>query len=105
MRDTVLFCDGWEFSLCPLGAEYSESLVWEPVDIPHDWLISDTLDLYKNSTGWYRRRLTLPADGRRTSLRFEGVYMDCRVYVNGVLTAKDGVHTGARAGKMLRHGR
>ncbi|MBQ1391041.1 MAG: D-aminoacylase [Firmicutes bacterium] len=28
-----------------------------------------------------------------------------RVYVNGVLTAKDGVHTGARAGKMLRHGR
>ncbi len=26
-----------------------------------------------------------------------------RVYVNGVLTAKDGVHTGARAGKVLRH--
>ena len=28
-----------------------------------------------------------------------------RVYVNGVLTALDGVHTGARAGKMLRKGR
>ena len=25
-----------------------------------------------------------------------------RVYVNGVLTAKDGVHTGARSGKVLR---
>lgn len=28
-----------------------------------------------------------------------------RVYVNGVLTAVDGVHTGARAGKALRKGR
>ena len=28
-----------------------------------------------------------------------------RVYVNGVLTAKDGVHTGAKAGKVLRKGR
>ncbi len=28
-----------------------------------------------------------------------------RVYVNGVLTAKDGVHTGARAGEVLRRGR
>ena len=28
-----------------------------------------------------------------------------RVYVNGVLTALDGVHTGARAGKALRKGR
>ncbi len=26
-----------------------------------------------------------------------------RVYVNGVLTAKDGAHTGARAGMVLRH--
>lgn len=26
-----------------------------------------------------------------------------RVYVNGVLTAQDGKHTGARAGKVLRH--
>lgn len=28
-----------------------------------------------------------------------------RVYVNGVLTAEDGVHTGARAGKTLRKGK
>jgi len=26
----------------------------------------------------------------------------CRVYVNGVLTALDGKHTGARAGQVLR---
>ena len=38
---------------------------------------------------------------------FENPKVACRgierVYVNGVLTAKDGVHTGARAGKVLRH--
>ena len=27
-----------------------------------------------------------------------------RVYVNGVLTAENGRHTGARAGKILRRG-
>ena len=83
MRDTVLFCDGWEFALTPIGSGYSEASGWQPVDLPHDWLIYDSKDLYKTSTGWYRRRFTLPADGRRTSVRFEGVYMDCRVYVNG----------------------
>ncbi len=88
MRDTVLFCDGWEFSLQPIDTEYSESFEWQPVDIPHDWLIEDTRDLYKTSTGWYRRRFVLPADGRRTALRFEGVYMDCRVYVNGSLAGE-----------------
>ena len=88
MRNTILFCDGWEFSLQPIGTEYSEGFEWVPVDIPHDWLIEDTKDLYKTSTGWYRRRFTLPADGRRTSLRFEGVYMDCRVYVNGQLAGE-----------------
>ena len=83
MRETVLFCDGWEFSLQPVGTEYSDNFEWQQVDIPHDWLIYDTKDLYKNSTGWYRRRFTVPNDGRRTSVRFEGVYMDSRVYVNG----------------------
>lgn len=88
MRNTVLFCDGWEFSLQPIGTEYSDGFEWEPVDIPHDWLIEDAKDLYKTSTGWYRKRFTLPDDGRRTSLRFDGVYMDCRVYVNGKLAGE-----------------
>ncbi|MBR4554573.1 MAG: DUF4982 domain-containing protein [Ruminococcus sp.] len=88
MRETILFCDGWEFSLQPIGSEYRDDLEWQRVDIPHDWLIEDTKDLYKTSTGWYRRVFTVPEDGRRTSLRFEGVYMDCRVYVNGSLAGE-----------------
>ena len=83
MREATLFCDGWEFSLQPVGTEFSPGFSWQKVDIPHDWLIEDTNDLYKTSTGWYKRSLTVPDDGRRTVLRFEGVYMDCRVYVNG----------------------
>lgn len=88
MRNTDLICDGWEFSLQPIGTEYSEGFEWKPVDIPHDWLIYDTNDLYKTSTGWYRRTLSLPCDGRRTLIRFEGVYMDCRVYLNGTIAGE-----------------
>ena len=80
----TLFCNNWEFALCPIDTEYGGASGWKPVDIPHDWLIYDTNDLYKTSTGWYRRTYVHHNDGLRTSLRFEGVYMDSRVYVNGV---------------------
>ncbi len=80
--------NGWEFAETALGTEYSESLPWEPVTIPHDRLIYNTNDLYKDFTGWYRRKLTVPNDGNRTSLRFEGVYMDSKVYVGGVLAGE-----------------
>lgn len=78
-----LLCDKWEFSKTPFGTEYSEGLDWKAVDIPHDWLIYDTEDLYETSTGWYRRKLDINKGGERLYLRFEGVYMDCTVYVNG----------------------
>jgi len=79
-----LFCDQWEFSKNPFGAEYSDQLPWEWVDIPHDWLIYDVKNLYETSTGWYRRHLDWHSEkGQRVSLRFEGVYMDSRIYVNG----------------------
>ncbi|MDE6728858.1 MAG: glycoside hydrolase family 2, partial [Oscillospiraceae bacterium] len=87
MSKMTLLCDNWEFSKNPIGTEYSEELKWERVDIPHDWLIYDTKNLYETSTGWYRRRLHVQKD-TRTALRFEGVYMDSRVYVNGTLAGE-----------------
>ncbi|MCM1381950.1 MAG: DUF4982 domain-containing protein [Muribaculaceae bacterium] len=79
-----LFCGGWEFSKNPIGTEYSDSLDWKPVDLPHDWLIYQTENLYETSTGWYRRKLAYSKkEGVRTALRFGGVYMDCRLFVNG----------------------
>lgn len=81
-----LFCDGWEFSKNPIDTEYKKAANWKPVDIPHDWLIYQTKDLYETSTGWYRRRLEYKRKpGVRVVLRFEGVYMNSRVYVNDML--------------------
>jgi beta-galactosidase len=77
MGTVRLFNDGWEFSLD--GQDFA------PVELPHDWLICDTQNLYKNGTGRYRRRLDAGflEDGQRLFLRFDGVYMDCTLYVNG----------------------
>lgn len=88
MREKLLLCDKWEFSKNPIGTEYSDKLEWRPVDIPHDWLIEDTKNLYETSTGWYRRKIIVNDDSRRTAIRFEGVYMDCKVYVNGILAGE-----------------
>lgn len=81
-----LFCDKWDFSKKPIDTEYNEASGWRNVDIPHDWLISQVKDLYETSTGWYRRVMNYAKKpGIRTALRFEGVYTDSRVYVNGKL--------------------
>ena len=54
-----------------------------PVGLPHDWLIEQTNDLYENSAGWYRKNfLWNKTDGELVSLCFDGVYMDCQIYVN-----------------------
>ncbi len=93
-----LLCDKWEFSKNPIETEYSDSLDWKSVDIPHDWLIYDTENLYETSTGWYRRFLNADIeDGCRAYLRFEGVYMDCTVFVNG-----KGQESGSMATPPLR---
>ena len=47
--DRTLFCDGWEFFKAPFGADYSEDFDFKAVDIPHDWLIYNTNDLYETS--------------------------------------------------------
>ncbi|WP_150274378.1 glycoside hydrolase family 2 TIM barrel-domain containing protein [Paenibacillus tepidiphilus] len=81
---------GWHFSKQPLQTAFAavEALAaeaWQPVSLPHDWLIYDTLNLYEDGEGWYRKVLTLaelPAQGR-LALRFEGVYMNSKLYVNG----------------------
>ncbi|WP_245554832.1 glycoside hydrolase family 2 TIM barrel-domain containing protein [Cohnella laeviribosi] len=79
----TLFNDGWEFAKSGLEAPDWAGLEFRPVDLPHDWLIYNTLDLYENGIGWYRKRFTLAKrDERRIFLCFDGVYMDSSVYVN-----------------------
>nr|MCR4713835.1 hypothetical protein [Treponemataceae bacterium] len=118
----TIFNDNWQFAKIHLESAESpvpdlaelikdESLQYASVEIPHDWLIWNTKDLYENSIGIYKKTLTMSASdelaqptpqsshdlhsakigqtslqepaGLRRYLRFEGVYMDSTVFVNG----------------------
>ena len=88
MNSRELWNDNWYFSKTALGVKWEDRLRWEremqPVDLPHDWLIYDTKNLYEDSIGWYRKRFEYTMTGAMVILRFEGVYMDSSIYVNGV---------------------
>ncbi|MCM3694183.1 glycoside hydrolase family 2 TIM barrel-domain containing protein [Neobacillus niacini] len=82
MNQKTLFNDGWEFAKSSLEITDSATLKFEPVDLPHDWLIYNTLDLYENSIGWYRKTFTYTKEEAQVLLCFDGVYMDSSLYVN-----------------------
>lgn len=88
MNNVIRFNNNWEFVKTPIDTEYSDSLDWKAVDIPHDWLIYDTNKLYETSTGWYRKRFTYKKTADRVAVCFDGVYMDSRVYINGTLAGE-----------------
>lgn len=84
----LLFNDGWEFSEAPPTSENDiqngTGADWSAVSIPHDWLIYTADDLYRSGIGCYRKSFIHSRKvGTRTYLRFDGVYMDCTVFVNG----------------------
>src|SRR5688572_22966995 len=74
---------------------------WRKVAVPHDWSIMDKPDgtppfdpkaeagqdsgYLPGGTGWYRRQLTLTAEeaARVVRLKFEAVYMDADIWLNG----------------------
>ncbi len=90
-----LFTDGWQFGKFTLDATAEEILnagdgqtvnqkqTFAPVDLPHDWMIYQTQDLYENSIGCYRKTFDYTDKGGHVFLNFEGVYMDSHYYVNG----------------------
>ena len=101
---TTLFNDNWQFSELPLSSEsmyrdgkpvlfnpkdfYNDAKTaqYKPVTLPHDWQIYHVQDLYKNSVGCYKKTFSLTKDDvtdRHVAIRFEGVYMNSAVWVNG----------------------
>jgi len=76
---------------------------WGRIDVPHDWVVglpfvrSDDDGVLqhgfkpvgrrfpKTTIGWYRRTFTVPASeaGVRFAVRFDGVFRDCTVWLNG----------------------
>ncbi|MEV3967255.1 glycoside hydrolase family 2 TIM barrel-domain containing protein [Streptomyces sp. NPDC050698] len=107
-RRTVALRDGWRFALVnpggitdPTGAYADAHLPgyddsgWREIAVPHDWSIEQTPTTEHGTTsgtgflpgglGWYRLAFTLPPTlaGKRISVEFDGVYMDCVVHCNG----------------------
>ncbi len=82
MNKKTLFNDGWEFAKSSLEVTDCTTLNFTPVDLPHDWLIYNTLDLYENSIGWYRKTCTYKKEAEQVLLSFDGIYMDSFLYVN-----------------------
>ncbi len=78
-----LFNRGWSFVWKNLGETPLQN-EYKPVDIPHDWMIYDTHNLYRTSDGYYKKTFTLSeVETTNYTLRFEGVYMDTEIYLNG----------------------
>lgn len=83
-----LFNGGWSFwcgepdsDVAQAGKHLAE---FQKVDLPHDWLIVDAKNLYRDGCGYYRKIFSMqPKENKRYSLIFEGVYMDTTIWVNG----------------------
>lgn len=92
-----LFTDNWQFAKFRLEADAEEILSscgqtlptahqktgWAPVDLPHDWMIYQTQDLYENAIGCYKKTFSVEQPDKHHFLIFEGVYMNSRYYLNG----------------------
>ena len=83
----------------PAAADFDDRS-WRVVDLPHDWAVELPFDAHgshshgyraigrnfpQNSIGWYRKTFYIPAsdEGRRITIRFDGVFRDSKVWVNG----------------------
>ncbi len=84
----TLFNDNWQFSLKELGQSLSDmknETEWHDTEIPHDWLIGNPYHFYDSGEGWYRKKFNIDCVDNNKSyiICFDGVYMNCTVYVNG----------------------
>lgn len=85
----ILFNDGWQFCLTENFAitelDALERQHWYNVELPHDWLIGDTGNLYGSGDGWYRKIFTVDKEqlSGKVLLNFDGVYHDSTVFING----------------------
>jgi beta-galactosidase len=102
--DEQRLSQGWLFSKSEVKGGETPTLDergWKPVVIPHDWSIMDGREgagpfdrratsgqdsgYLSGGVGWYRRHLKLDASAMRkiVRLKFEAVYMDATIWVNG----------------------
>ncbi|SEO07692.1 beta-galactosidase [Amphibacillus marinus] len=85
MNQTTLFNNDWTFVKTKLDVKDVPQTGFESVQLPHDWLIYNTDNLYEDGIGWYKKRFNYQDNDAHVLLYFEGVYMDSYLYVNGQL--------------------
>lgn len=109
VRSESLFDDGWKFFKGDIkGAEKPsfDDRSWREVDLPHDWSIEElpvqesgkTIGPFSiespgaratgytlGGTAWYRKTFSFNTKEKysKTIIIFDGVYMNCEVWVNG----------------------
>ncbi|MES2774560.1 MAG: glycoside hydrolase family 2 TIM barrel-domain containing protein [Bacteroidota bacterium] len=103
-NNTALFDDSWRFfrgsALGGERVEYNDA-AWRKIDLPHDWSIEDLPNTQSpfdmgalsqvnggfttGGIGWYRKHFKVAAadKGKRFVFQFDGVYMNCDVWLNG----------------------
>lgn len=94
------FNDGWKFHYGDLDGAYLQcydDADWELISLPHDYSITQEFTqrgeaqsaYLLGGIGWYRKSLYVPArwSSKRIVLRFDGIYMDATIYVNGAQVA------------------
>ncbi len=95
----INFNDDWKFALGEYpGFEQPKfnDKNWRTLTVPHDWSIEGKPEkdnpsgirggFYPMGKGYYRKAFVLneSAKGKRLKIRFDGVYMNAKVYLNGV---------------------
>lgn len=92
----------------PASVKYDDS-TWKPVHIPHDWCVESAPQkdapmrngFLPTGIGWYRKDFDLPDAwaGKAVTLKFDGVFRNASVFVNGHLVAQ---HESGYAGFHCR---
>ena len=104
-----LFDSNWKFYLGDVKGSEKPSFqdkMWRDIDLPHDWSIeklpnqelgqvvgpfskkspgTTATGYVLGGTAWYRKTFTLNVKDNfnKTMINFDGVYMNCDVWVNG----------------------
>lgn len=98
-HESILFNENWKFILGD-SVEYSDTAYndhsWRALNLPHDWGIEGGYDQLnhsitheghiKHGIGWYRKQFQMEPEweDKNVTVVFEGVYMNNKVFINGI---------------------
>jgi len=81
------FVEGWKFLKTPYGTDIEEAKKrlsdFTAVKIPHDFMVEDANNLYKDASAFYCNTFNVDESDKRIFFIFDGMYMDSSIYING----------------------